>query len=505
MVPKRPAENIRGLHNAFARPPVQAQQPYQRQGDGGGQAGQQRYFHGGGEPPHSNEVHEVIGTLDKEEVAQVHAEGERRHLAQHRAGLDPEPADDGKDGKGHQEDVDAGEVPEYLKLGILAGEVLLRFQEAEERDGKADQEEGNSDGEHLFPAPGQRVFGQVMGQHHVPQEAGKVIEHAVRVPVANAQNAHVAVIAFIAQRRGKHLEVGESHAEYPDAQEDFHILPFGLRQPRAHDGHEEVETHQHVYVPQGRGVIVEVEEKGVKLADGGAPGVVVHHDVGAGRMHARGKVAEVEQGKHQGPDDERNQHPFEALGVKSAHFHGDGKEQHAGDHGEQRHARPHQTAPEDGGFKVEGAVKTAYERIAAMGHYNEKTGQDAQEVNPGDVGAVGGQWLVGAHGCVVGKIAASSRTFQEIYPFPGNVLSQNGEKKQKRPGTGLRERKKAREEAKNSGKPVRRGRVSCGFQLFCRPKGAINAAGPLPCYFNFSPFAGGNFLYPAEFIFYPTG
>lgn len=83
-------------------------------------------------------------------MAQVHAEGERRHLAQHRAGLDPEPADDGKDGKGHQEDVDAGEVPEYLKLGILAGEVLLRFQEAEERDGKADQEEGNSDGEHLF-------------------------------------------------------------------------------------------------------------------------------------------------------------------------------------------------------------------------------------------------------------------------------------------------------------------------------------------------------------------
>lgn len=39
------------------------------------------------------------------------------------------------------------------------------------------------------------------------------------------------------------------------------------------------------------------------------------------------------------------------------------------------------------------------------------------------------------------------------------------------------------------------------FNFFCRPKGAINAAGPLPCYFNFSPFAGG-FLYP-RVIFYP--
>ncbi len=89
-------------------------------------------------------------------------------------------------------------------------------------------------------------------------------KHAVRVPVANAENPHIAVIAGIPQRRSKHLDVGESHAEYPDAQEDFHILPPGLRQPRAHDGHEEVQAHQHVYVPQGRGVIVEVEEERCK-------------------------------------------------------------------------------------------------------------------------------------------------------------------------------------------------------------------------------------------------
>ena len=138
-----------------------------------------------------------------------------------------------------------------------------------------------------------------MRQHHVSQESGKVIKHTVRIPIANTQNAHIAIIALITQRRSKHLDVGKSHAEYPDAQKDFHVLPFGLRQPRAHDGHEEVQAHQHVYVPQGRGIIVEVEEEGVQLADGGAPGVSVHHDIGTGRLNACGKVSEVEQGKRQ--------------------------------------------------------------------------------------------------------------------------------------------------------------------------------------------------------------
>lgn len=299
MVPKRPAENIRGLHDAFARPPVQAQQPYQRRGDSGGQTGHQRNFHGGGQPSQPDEVHEVIGALDKEEVAQIHAESKRRHLAQHWTSLDSEPADDGKDGKGHQEYIDSGEIPEHFQLGILAGEVLLCFQKAEERNGKTNQKEGNSNGQRFFPAPGQWVFGQVMRQHHVSQESGKVIKHTVRIPIANTQNTHVAVIALITQCRSKHLDVGESHAEYPDAQEDFHIFPSGLRQPRAHDGHEEVQAYQHVYIPQGRGIIVEVEEEGIQLADGGTPSISVHHDVGAGRLNACGKVSEVEQGKRQ--------------------------------------------------------------------------------------------------------------------------------------------------------------------------------------------------------------
>lgn len=139
-----------------------------------------------------------------------------------------------------------------------------------------------------------------------------------------------------------------------------------------------------------------------------------------------------------------------------------------------------------------------------MGHYNEKTGQDAQEVNPGDVGAVGGQWLVGAHGCVVGKIAASSRTFQEIYPFPGNVLLK-GEKKQSAQEQAYESGRKPGKKLKTAASQSEEAAFPVDFNFFACPKGAINAAGPLPCYFNFSPFAGGNFLYPAEFIFYPTG
>ena len=79
--PKRPAKNICGLHDAFARPPVQAQQPYQRHGDSGGQTGHQRNFHGGGQTSQPGAIHEVIGALDKEEVAQIHAESKRRRLA----------------------------------------------------------------------------------------------------------------------------------------------------------------------------------------------------------------------------------------------------------------------------------------------------------------------------------------------------------------------------------------------------------------------------------------
>ena len=72
-------------------------------------------------------------------------------------------------------------------------------------------------------------------------------------------------------------------------------------------------------------------------------------------------------------------------------FQGDGKEQHSGDHGKQRHARPYQTSPEDSGFKVEGTVKTSNERITAMGQDNEEAGQNTQKVHPGDVAAAGVQ------------------------------------------------------------------------------------------------------------------
>ena len=244
-------------------------------------------------------------------MAQVHAEGQGGYPGQCRAGFNPEFAHYGEDGKGHHEHVNAGEVPQNLQLGILAGEMLLRFQKAEEGNGKSGQEQGERDGQCLFPVPVQGILHQIMGKDHVPHEAREVVKHAVRVPVADAQNPHIAVIALIPQRRSQHLDVRQDHAEYPDSQKNLHVLPFGLGQPRAHDGHEEVQAYEHVHVPEGSGIIIEIENKGVQLIDRGAPGVSVHHDVGAGRLHARGKVEEVKQGKRQGPHDQRNQNPLE--------------------------------------------------------------------------------------------------------------------------------------------------------------------------------------------------
>ena len=71
------------------------------------------------------------------------------------------------------------------------------------------------------------------------------------------------------------------------------------------------DMHLLVYIDTGFPRLIEIENKGVQLIDRSAPGVSVHHDVGAGRLHARGKVEEVKQGKRQGPHDQRNQNPLE--------------------------------------------------------------------------------------------------------------------------------------------------------------------------------------------------
>lgn len=52
--------------------------------------------------------------------------------------------------------------------------------------------------------------------------------------------------------------------------------------------------------------------------------------------------------------------------------------------------------------------------------------------------------MVGVHGYVE-KSAASSQTFLIIYPFPGNVLSSNGEKKQNAPNPSRQQGKALRE------------------------------------------------------------
>lgn len=68
-----------------------------------------------------------------------------------------------------------------------------------------------------------------------------------------------------------------------------------------------------------------------------------------------------------------------------------------------------------------------------MGQDNEEAGQDTQKIHPETMWLPRefNDWLVFM---LRGKnSAASSQTFLIIYPFPGNVLSLNGEKKQKAP------------------------------------------------------------------------
>ena len=200
-----------------------------------------------------------------------------------------------KDRGGHQKDVDAGEIPDDFQIGVVARERSLHHHVARSRDEVADEERRDADAQRLAPAPCGREFHEVESQHEVAREARDVIEGSEFVPVADAVEAHVAVIAGVAQRRGEHLHVGQQQRRTPDAEHDPQVAPRGPFEPCAQDRQDEIEPEEHVEIPERGGVVGEVEDEGPHLAERGFAGEQRGVDRRAGRADAA-HVEEIEHG-----------------------------------------------------------------------------------------------------------------------------------------------------------------------------------------------------------------
>ena len=96
---------------------------------------------------------------------------------------------------------------------------------AEGRDEVADGEERDADAERPTPAPGGREFDEVVGQHEVSGEARDVVEGAEFVPVADAVEAHVAVVSGVSRQRREEFDVGQQQRDAPDAEQDAQVIP----------------------------------------------------------------------------------------------------------------------------------------------------------------------------------------------------------------------------------------------------------------------------------------
>ena len=137
------------------------------------------------------------------------------------------------------------------------------------------------------------------------------------------------------------------------------------------DGDDEVESHQHIQIPQRSGVIVEIENECPNLRDSHFQGEGGHV---YGRIVCRGDVIqinEIQYRQHDRPEDKRDNNAADPLFVKFTHAVSYRKQQHSCHHHKQGHATAYgtsQCAPLQKSRTV--CVKTCHKRVTAMGEYN---------------------------------------------------------------------------------------------------------------------------------------
>lgn len=137
------------------------------------------------------------------------------------------------------------------------------------------------------------------------------------------------------------------------------------------DGDDEVESYQHIQIPQGSGVIVEIENERPNLRDS--------HPQGEGRhiyggIVCRGNVIQIDEiqyGQHHRPEDKRNQDASDPFPVKFAHAAAYRKQQHSCHHHEQRNAATNRTSQGTALQKSAAVcIKTCNKGVATMCKYH---------------------------------------------------------------------------------------------------------------------------------------
>ena len=316
-------------------------------------------------------------------MTQIDAEGQRCQTREPSAWFQPQFPHDEKDRERHQKDVDARKVPNDLEVGVVARKAALHGQIAECRDRIAGREHRDAERERAPPAPCRRVFDQIIGQHQIAGESRHIVERAVGIPVADAQNPRISVIARIAEHGRRHAYVRKYERCAPQPQSELQVAAGGLLQPDAQNRHDQVQSDQHVKIPKRRGVIVEIENERIELGQRGPQRMILHHDLRIRRRSAAVQINAVERGQRQRPAHQRKCDFPDPLAVKSGHAGLHGQQQYAGHHDEKRHAAPDRAPREHAREKCAAVgVELRDERVAAVRKHDQKAGQHAQQVDP---------------------------------------------------------------------------------------------------------------------------
>lgn len=319
-------------------------------------------------------------------MTQVNAERQRGEARQTDRRAHLQFADNDEHRESHHKNVDPGEKPHDLEVGVIARKILLGQHVTERSDQVAAQKHRNGNGQRTLPAPLRRVLRQVIGQDQVTDEPGHVIESSVTVPVANTENPHIAVIAGIPQRRSDHFYIGQQQGNAPYVQNEPDIPSGSLLQPCADHGHDQIKADQHVEIPQRGRIVIEIKNKGIDPGQSSSQGMVVGDDHRITGRNDVIQVNEIRQRQHDRPENQRNDDASDTLPVKIPELRAYGKQQHPRHHHEQRDAGPDETTGEYPGQKCSPVgIEPGDERVAAVRQNHQKTGDDTQQVDPADM------------------------------------------------------------------------------------------------------------------------
>lgn len=94
------------------------------------------------------------------------------------------------------------------------------------------------------------------------------------------------------------MDGGDEEGDAPNFEKEFKVFTGSLVEPGREDRQDKVDSDEHIEVPEGRGVIVEVDGECQEFVNGRGPCICSLREAGVGRLDAcLVKVQKVEKGE----------------------------------------------------------------------------------------------------------------------------------------------------------------------------------------------------------------